>query len=236
MNAPYGLDIVEDCAECNHPNPLFFCGFSQPVLHSLSQASHRSTLPAGAIVFVEGQAPRGMFILCSGTVNLSTTSHVGKTLILRSAEAGEALGLSAVVSGMGYETTAETATPCQLNFIGRKNFLELMQSHSELGLHTAQSLSRDFQAAYRDIHDLVLTRSSAGKLARLLLSQSSSADLETIEARIETMTHEEMAQRIGASRETVTRLLGALKKKQLIRSDGPTLVIRDRMALAAMAV
>lgn len=236
MNAPYGLDIVEDCAECNHPNPLFFCGFSQPVLHSLSQASHRSTLPAGAIVFVEGQAPRGMFILCSGTVNLSTTSHVGKTLILRSAEAGEALGLSAVVSGMGYETTAETATPCQLNFIGRKNFLELMQSHSELGLHTAQSLSRDFQAAYRDIHDLVLTRSSAGKLARLLLSQSSGADLVTIEARIETMTHEEMAQRIGASRETVTRLLGALKKKQLIRSDGPTLVIRDRMALAAMAV
>jgi CRP/FNR family transcriptional regulator, cyclic AMP receptor protein len=235
MNAPYGLDIVENCVECNHAKPLFYCGFSQPMLHSLSQASHRSTLPAGAILFVEGQAPRGMFILCSGTVNLSTTSHIGKTLMLRSAEAGEALGLSAVVSGLGYETTAETATPCQLNFIDRKNFLELMQSHSELGLHTAQSLSRDFQAAYRDIHDLVLTRSSAGKLARLLLSQSS-GDLEAIGGRIQTMTHEEMAQRIGASRETVTRLLGSLKKKQLIRSDGPTLVIRDRMALAAMAV
>ena len=235
MKVPYGLDIAENCAECQHSNPLFFCGFSQPMLQSLSQASHKSTLPAGAILFVEGQAPRGMFILCSGTVNLSTTSHVGKTLILRSAEAGEALGLSAVVSGQGYETTAETVTPCQLNFIDRKNFLELLQLHPELGLHTAQSLSRDFQAAYRDIHDLVLTRSSAGKLARLLLSQSS-GDLESIEGRIQTMTHEEMAQRIGASRETVTRLLGALKKKQLIRSDGPTLVIRDRMALAAMAV
>lgn len=236
MNAPYGLDIVENCAECNHTKPLFFCGFSQPVLRSLSRASHKSTLPTGAILFVEGQAPRGMFILCSGTVNLSTTSHVGKTLILKSAQAGEALGLSAVVSGMGYETTAETATPCQLNFIDRKNFLELMQSHSELGLHTAQSLSLDFQAAYRDIHDLVLTRSSAGKLARLLLSQTSGADREPIEPRVQTMTHEEMAQRIGASRETVTRLLGALKKRQLIRSEGPTLIIRDRMALAAMAV
>jgi CRP/FNR family transcriptional regulator len=50
------------------------------------------------------------------------------------------------------------------------------------------------------------------------------------------MTHEEMAQRIGASRETVTRLLGSLKKKQLIRLDGPTLVIRDRSALEALAV
>ena len=50
------------------------------------------------------------------------------------------------------------------------------------------------------------------------------------------MTHEEMAQRIGSSRETVTRLLSDLKKKQLIRLEGPTLVIRDRTALQALAV
>jgi CRP-like cAMP-binding protein len=50
------------------------------------------------------------------------------------------------------------------------------------------------------------------------------------------MTHEEMAHRIGASRETVTRLLSNLKKKQLIRQDGPTLVIRNRNALEALAV
>src|ERR1700676_5778950 len=71
---------------------------------------------------------------------------------------------------MGYELTAETATSCELSFVDRKHFLELMQSDSDVALHTAQSLSRDFQSAYRDIHDLVLTRSSAGKLARLLLS------------------------------------------------------------------
>jgi CRP-like cAMP-binding protein len=50
------------------------------------------------------------------------------------------------------------------------------------------------------------------------------------------MTHEEMAQRIGASRETVTRLLSDLKKRQLIRLDGPTMIIRDRVALKALAV
>ena len=49
------------------------------------------------------------------------------------------------------------------------------------------------------------------------------------------MTHEEMAQRIGASRETVTRLLSNLRKKQLIRLDGPALVIRDRSGLEALA-
>jgi CRP/FNR family transcriptional regulator len=237
MNSPYGLDIIDNCSECTVTTPGFFCGFSPATLQSLSEVSHKSILPAGAILFVEGQAPRGMFILCSGKVNLSTTSREGKILILKTAEAGEALGLSAAISGTGYESTAETDTPCQLDFVDRKHFLELMESHSEVGMHTAQCLSHDFQSAYRDIHDLVLTRSSAGKLARLLLSHSPTLGVEAAETRIHSaMTHEEMAQRIGASRETVTRLLGSLKKKQLIRLDGPTLVIRDRSALEALAV
>ena len=237
MNAPYGLEITENCTDCSYAKPGFFCGFSQPTLEALNEVSHKSTLPAGAILFVEGQSPRGVFILCSGKVNLSTTSREGKILILKSAEAGEALGLSAAISGMTYETTAETATPCHLNFVDRKHLLELLQNHPEVGLHAARALSRDFQSAYRDIHDLVLTRSSSGKLARLLLLQSLPQDLAATEDRIHgTMTHEEMAQRIGSSRETVTRLLSDLKKKQFIRLDGPTLVIRNRPALEALAV
>ena len=236
VKAPYGIEIVEDCAQCKLTNPSFFCGFSQPVLQALNQASHKSTLPSGAILFVEGQSPRGTFIICTGKVNLSTTSREGKILILKTAEAGEALGLSASISGMGYETTAETATPCQLNFVDRKHLLELMEQHPEVGVRSAQSLSRDFQNAYRDIHDLVLTRSSAGKLARLLLSRSPTKNADAEIRILSSMTHEEIAQRIGSSRETVTRLLSDLKRKHLIRLDGPTMVIRNRTALEAMAV
>lgn len=242
MKGPYGLEIVDDCAECTNPTSGFFCSFSQAARQSLNEVSHKSILPAGAILFVEGQSPRGMFILCSGRVNLSTTSREGKILILKTAEAGEALGLSAAISGVGYESTAETCTPCQLNFVDRKHLLELMESYGEVAAHAAQCLSRDYQTAYRDIHDLVLTRSSAGKLARLLLSNSPIQKppvqgIEESESRIHgAMTHEEMAQRIGASRETVTRLLSDLKKKQLIRLEGSTLVIRDRTALKALAV
>ena len=237
MKGPYGLSVTDDCTECPGRNAGFFCEISHPALQALNQLSHKTTLPAGAILFVEGQAPRGMFVVCSGKVNLSTTSREGKILILKTAESGEALGLSAAISGLGYETTAETATPCQLNFVDRKHFLELMQAYSAIGMHTAQCLSRDYQSAYRDIHDLVLTRSSAGKLARLLLSQSLKRGAQATESCMTTpMTHEEMAQRIGASRETVTRLLSDLRKKQLIRLEGPMLVIRDRTALEALAI
>jgi CRP/FNR family transcriptional regulator len=236
MKAPYGLDIIDDCTACSHSKPGFFCELSDSARQALNQISHKSILPAGAVLFVEGQAPRGLFIVCSGKVNLSTASREGKILILKTVEAGEVLGLSAAISNVGYETTAETATPCQLNFVDRKQILELLQTHNEVGVHIVHCLSRDFQSAYRDIHDLVLTRSSAGKLARLLLSRPA-VDPAASESRVHSsMTHEEMAQRIGASRETVTRLLSDLKKKQLIRSDGPMLVIRNRSALEALAV
>ena len=112
-----------------------------------------------------------------------------------------------------------------------------MQESGELGIRAAQAVSREFQSTYRDIHELVLARSSSGKLARLLLSWITSHEPSNDrEVRIATpVTHEEMAQRIGASRETVTRLISELKKKDLIRLEGSTLVIKNRAVLEAMA-
>ncbi|HZZ16569.1 MAG TPA: Crp/Fnr family transcriptional regulator [Candidatus Sulfotelmatobacter sp.] len=237
MRTPYGLEIIESCMGCKVSQPGFFCHLSPEVLRNADLVSHHTVMPAGAILFVEGQTPRGIFIVCHGSVKLSTTSKEGKVLILKQAEAGEVLGLSAVISGTNYEMTVETASPCQLNFIGRRDFMGLLQRESEVGMHAALWLSHEFQSAYRDIHDLVLARSSSGKLARLLLSCAPVAVKHADELHLRAaMTHEEMAQRIGSSRETVTRLLSELKKKRLIRLEGATLVIRDRGGLEALAV
>jgi CRP/FNR family transcriptional regulator, cyclic AMP receptor protein len=238
MRTPYGLEILESCMGCKASRDGFFCRFSPAVLRSVDEVSRHTIMPAGALLFVEGQTPRGVYIVCSGKVKLYTTSKDGKVLILKQAEAGEVLGLSAAISGTNYEMTAETALPSQLNFIGRQDFMTLLQTHSEMGVHATLSLSREFQSAYRDIHDLVLARSSSGKLARLLLSSCAPpAVRESQELHLRAvMTHEEMAQRIGASRETVTRLLSDLKKKRLIRLDGTNLVIRNRTGLEALAV
>jgi CRP/FNR family transcriptional regulator len=238
MNTPYGMEIVDSCLTCKLRKNQWFCGLSPEGLKSLGEASHIVTYPGGALLFVEGQAPRGVYVLCSGKVKMSTTSRDGKVLILRIAEPGEVLGLSAVISGEPFEVTAETTEPCQVNFIDRAALLERIEKNGELGLRSSLALSREFQSAYRDIHDLVLARSSAGKLARLLLSwmPHKEKSTEAGEVRIRpTLTHEEMAQMIGSSRETVTRLIGDLKKKELIRLDGSTLVIQNRTALEALA-
>lgn len=238
MNTPYGLQIVENCMSCPLRKDGFFCQLSSEVLRSFSASSHLTTYPGGAILFVEGQMPRGAFVLCSGKVKLSTTSREGKVLVLKIVEPGEVMGLSAVIAEEAYEITAETLGPCLVNFVDRDGLLRLMERSGELGLRSAQAVSREFQYAYREIHELVLAKSSSGKLARLLLSWVNGREPDVArELRIHTpVTHEEMAQRIGASRETVTRLLSDLKKKDLIKLDGTTLVIENRTALEALAM
>jgi len=238
MNTPYGLNIIDSCVTCTLRKNQWFCGLSPDALKVLADVSHPAIYPGAALLFVEGQTPRGAYMLCSGKAKLSTTSRDGKVLILKIAGEGEVLGLSAAISGQPFEMTAETTSPCQVNFIEREGLLRGIETNGELGLRASLALSREFQSAYRDIHDLILARSSAGKLAKLLLSWMPHRDktAEPSEVRIRaSLTHEEMAQMIGSSRETVTRLLGDLRRKELIRLEGATLVIQDRTALEALA-
>ena len=236
MKTPYGMEIVESCASCKLRKDSWYCGLSGEALKAFSAASRLNIYPGNALLFVEGQTPRGVFVVCAGKVKLSTMSKDGKILILKVADEGEVLGLSAALTGTCYEITAETLGPCQVNFVDRDAMVKLMEKYGELGVRSAVALGKEFQTVYRDIHEMVLSRSSAGKLARLLLSWMPHREQNDCEVRVRaTLTHEEMAQMIGASRETVTRLLIELRKKEFIRLEGSTLVIRDRLALEALA-
>ena len=66
MITPYGLPIVEDCMRCPLRKQSWFCQLSSDLLQSFSASSHLATYPGGAILFIEGQMPRGAFVLCSG--------------------------------------------------------------------------------------------------------------------------------------------------------------------------
>jgi CRP/FNR family transcriptional regulator len=213
----------------------YFCNLPPASLQELDKVKYASAYPQGAVLFVEGQAPRGVYMICGGRVKLSTTSRDGKTLILRIAQAGEVLGLHATVSGKPYELTAEALQPCQLDFIRRDDFLRFLQNHADACLNAAQHLSKNCQSAYEMIRSLGLSHSVAEKLARLLLEWSSDGDATKEGIRIKvSLTHEEIAQLIGTSRETVTRVLGEFRQKKLAQLRGSTLVILDKPALERM--
>ncbi len=235
MSAPYGIEISEDCLLCKLRASGFFCELPKASLQDLERIKYASAYPEGAVLFVEGQAPRGVYVICTGRVKLTTTSRDGKTLILRIAEAGEVLGLHATVSGRPYELTAETLQPCQLDFIRRDDFLRFLQNHADACLNAAQHLSRNCQSAYEMIRSLGLSHSVSEKLARLLLEWATDGDITKEGIRIKvSLTHEEIAQLIGTSRETVTRVLSEFREKKYAQLRGSTLLILNKPGLERM--
>lgn len=233
MQSPYGLQIIEDCITCPLREDRIFCDLPPAGMQKLSAITSSATYPKGAFLFVEGQPPRGVFIICSGRVKLSAASSEGKTMILRIAEAGEIVGLPGVISGESYEVTAEILEPGQANFIPRESFLHFLKEHGDAALRVAQLLTNIYRTAYQEVRSLGLSRSSAEKLAKFLLDWAGNHHgAQQDENRLTlTLTHEEIAQMIGASRETVTRLFSDFRKKKLVQVKGSSIIISNRPAL-----
>ena len=232
---PYGLRIIESCVACKLREPTFFCNLSPSGLRALNTIRNTAGYPKGAVLFVEGQLPRGAFVLCKGRAKLSACTIDGKIIILNIAEAGEVLGFAATVSGASYEATAETLEPSQVSFLNRDALLHLMRQQNEFCLRVAEYLSEKYRTACQEIRILSSSQSAAKKLAKLLMiwAVSNGSTREPRRIRM-TLTHEEIAEMIGTSRETVTRLLTDFKRKGLVQQRGSMLVICNSAALDAL--
>ena len=232
MRAPYGLNIIDNCLTCPVREEHLFCNLSPPALQQLSEIKSTAIYPKSAMLFIEGQQPRGVFVLCAGKVKLFTSSSEGKTIITKVSEAGDVLGLNATISNRPYEVTAEMVEPGQANFIARDAFLQFLREHGEVAVRVAEQLSRNYYTAYEEIRTLGLTKSPAEKFAKLLLSWSSDSQGAGNGSQVRlTLTHEEIGEMIGTTRETVSRLFAEFKRKQLLQSKGSTLIIRNKAAL-----
>jgi CRP/FNR family transcriptional regulator, cyclic AMP receptor protein len=105
-----------------------FCDLPPLALQTFDHMKSPIAYPKGSILFLEGQAPRGIYVLCKGRVKLSLSANDGKILILKLAEPGEVLGLSATVAGKPYELSAETMDTCQVNFMKTGRFSALFEA------------------------------------------------------------------------------------------------------------
>ena len=64
MHSPYGMELVEVCLSCKLCREGFFCHLPEPVMEAFQGIKFTLAFPAGATLFVEGQASRGIYILC----------------------------------------------------------------------------------------------------------------------------------------------------------------------------
>jgi CRP-like cAMP-binding protein len=127
MRGPYGFELSESCRDRKFRRNGFFCQLSADELKDFDAVKHVSAYPAGAILFVEQQRSRGIYLLCEGQVKLSFSSSGGRTLVLR---IGEVLGLLSALSDNPYEVTAETLRPCQTAFVYSNDFQKFLRKHN----------------------------------------------------------------------------------------------------------
>lgn len=209
-----------------------FCDLPQLVLAALGAISCAVGFPKGAVLFIEGQRACGVFMLCSGRVKLSINSDHGRSIIVGIAEPGEVAGLSATISGSRYEVTAETLEPLRANFVPREAFLRFLRNHGEAALRVAEILTRTYQSTLTEVRYLGLSSSSTEKLACFLLDLPIAAGHNNGHARATlTLTHQEIGEMIGASRETVSRTFAYFKRGGLIEVHGSSLIFTDRASL-----
>jgi CRP/FNR family transcriptional regulator, cyclic AMP receptor protein len=189
----------------------------------------------GSVIFRQGEHSTGVFTVKRGTVKISTTSSKGRAVILRIARAGEMLGLASVFSGEPYIATAEALEDTEVAYFEREQFLDFLMHSPEAAIMVAQQACSNYKGALRQITLLGLCRSATERLAQFLLNWAGGKAYRDSSPVWLGLTHEEISQIAGTTRETVTRTLTDFRRRGWASLASSNLVIRDRAALEKLA-
>jgi CRP/FNR family transcriptional regulator len=225
-------EMSNDVAHKLYRNGEFFKMLSPTALSDFESLLIPVSHPAGKVLFSESQPTQGLHVVVEGEVKLSINSSEGRRLSLRIAKAGEVLGLSSALSGNPNEMTADLPYPAKIAHISRQAFLNFLARHPEAYEAVTREVSRSFNQACDQLRMVGLTTSVPERLATLLLRWSENGQKPESGSRCRlALTHEQIGEFIGASRETVTRTLSVFKNRQLVAQHGCTITIPSRDAL-----
>ena len=214
-----------------------FCNLSGDAAKAFESIGTEVRCFRGNRIFSEGESAQQVFILHDGRMKISVTSREGKTIILRIAEGGQLLGLSATLLGREYEATAEALEPCHVISIPARDFKHFLMKYPEAAMEATRWALKEYESLFDDICRLALPTTVAGRLAGLLLNwlkgrpQSCQPNPRLTMA----LTHEEIADMAGTSRETVSRTLQQFQRENVISIKGASLIILRPEALQRLA-
>ncbi len=213
-----------------------FDKLSAEMMGDFLSLAHVRTFEAGEVLFSESDAPERVYLILEGTVKLSINSTGGRRLILGLATTGEIVGIASMLCDKPQETTAETVYTSNVAVITRDDFMNFLMRNPSAYRAVSEELSRELNKACEQLRTVVLMTNAPQKLARLLLEWSKSGQKTDLGTRFKfCMTHEELGECIGASRETVTRVMSSFRSRKLVMLNGSTLTIPNARALESYA-
>jgi CRP-like cAMP-binding protein len=223
---------ISDTFICNRiPAMPNFYNLSPDSLKALGKIVLPKEFTKGATLLVQGQRAHGVWMLHHGRVKLTTVAEDGTVNSMAIAKRGDAIGLLEVISGRTCISSASTITMTHLSFIPTSPFLEFLREHADAAIRAAQILA---ELCHQTLDERTHRELAPQKLAKFLLRWSTQEIDQGERSRFD-LTHEEIGQAIGSSRETVTRIFGQFKKLNMVEHRGALLIICDRPALRRLA-
>ncbi|MFQ5793604.1 MAG: Crp/Fnr family transcriptional regulator [Candidatus Bipolaricaulia bacterium] len=211
------------CAECPSPKGCswIFSDLDDDEFFGLLHGVQDETYGPGELIFRQGDAAVGLYIVCAGRVKLVKHSVKGKQRILKLLDSGEVLGEESLFGDTYHQADAETLKPTAVKFVRRGDFLSLTCRHPEVGFKLVEKLSRELKG-----YEAKLTETTYGsgmervvsvlvRLARAYGIQEADGLVIEIE-----FTRRELAEMAGVSPETAIRILSRLHRRGLLKLNG----------------
>jgi CRP/FNR family transcriptional regulator len=217
------------CENCISRKSSLFAGFCDGDLTDLDHNKTCSYFKKNQPLFIEGSSPRGVYCINQGKVKIFARGEEGKEQIIHLAAAGEIVGFRAMFSGEPYKVSASTLEESNICFIGKSDFLDLVDSNPTLRNGIMKELSRELADRATFITNM------AQKSVRERLAFSLLILHDIYKGEMINLTREDLANFVGTATETLIRLLKDFKEEELIKTHARKIEIVDKEGLLSVA-
>lgn len=212
-----------------------FSGLSQAELQEMNRITRMQEIKKKQPIYLPGDPANTVYLLKKGRVKIASSSSSGKEVTFEILEAGEIFGLLETLDDSPRETLAEALDDALICAIRREDFDRYLREHPDMTVKLTKLIGLRLRKIQNRVEDLVF-RDVPARLAHLLLELSKtdgSSDGPGIRLQAK-LTHQEMANLIGCSRETVSTILGQFRDQRLIRIDGRSIIIMNPNGLSRL--
>ncbi len=208
-------------------NIALFGGMGREELEAIAARAVEKRYPAGATLFLEGEECAGMFIIGRGQVKIYKTSSSGREITIAVESAPSTVAELPMFDGGDYPASVSALDDVLALFIGKRDFFQVCRQHPEVALKILAAVGRRLRHLVATL-EIVTFGSIRQRLARLILELGDAAGSDSFPL---SMTHQELASRLGTVREVISRNLSRFQVDGLIRIEGRMLHIRSRQDL-----
>ncbi len=217
------------CSTCIVLKKSLFGVFSNDEVEHLKAHSDCNYFKKNQFLFLEASYPRGVYCINQGRVKIFKRGDEGKEQIIHIAKSGELIGFRAMFSGEPYNVAAETLEESNICFIGKDEFLSMMDSNPTLRNGIIKELSKELAERAEFITNMA-QKSVRERLAFALILLMNIYEDEPIN-----LSREDMANFVGTATETLIRLLKDFKEEGLIEVQTRKLIVLDAKKLMDIA-